>query len=432
MQTLSRKLHFDGVLTFIFLYFLTLSADLININISFFQLKLSHLIASAMFLFLLCLKRSIVIEKRFFFCFLFILSSFFISSLFSLNILRSMTYCSVYVFTYAVYFLVPFSLLYFGDEKKILNLYLISYLCIGTYAAMQFFASIGGVILPFVVQHVVYARGSAFAHEPSFYALYAIPFVAYLNTKRILLSESEPVRLVEGIVLFLANLFLLVSTTTTAFLFYIVLFFILFTFSYLKFVRTYFCKIRKTLARYVLYFSMIFAGSSLLFFELFKKTFLKYFYFGFFTHESFFDRFKGILLSLSVFCEYPLFGVGLGGVAPYLYKRTLYGDREGALFDYTRLSIQALEPTNVFSEMLGSLGLYGFCAFAILLYLVWKCFRRFLAGHNISRHERINVLSLLISLVVMMICLQINMGFFRSYVWVHLGVSMGYVLKNDN
>ena len=35
----------------------------------------------------------------------------------------------------------------------------------------------------------------------------------------------------------------------------------------------------------------------------------------------------------------------------------------------------------------------------------------------------------LISVIVSLVCLQINQALFRSYIWVHLGISLGYVLK---
>ena len=100
--------------------------------------------------------------------------------------------------------------------------YILSFFFIGAYAFMQFFFSLFGVDLPFTTQKLIFARGSAFALEPSFYALYAIPFVAYLNAKAFFSPTMKkwPV--------FIANLFLLISTTTTAFVSYFVLFFVLF------------------------------------------------------------------------------------------------------------------------------------------------------------------------------------------------------------
>ena len=174
----------------------------------------------------------------------------------------------------------------------------------------------------------------------------------------------------------------------------------------------------------LLLFVAFFSAGALTFSELFRKTFLKYFYYGF-TIRSFDDRLNGILSSINIFLEYPLFGLGLGGVGPRVYHKECGGDAE----QMDRYMLNGWEPTNVLSEILGSLGLYGLICFSFFLIVLWRCLRKILDDQRLHKEEKINILALLISIIVMLICLQINQGLFRCYVWTHIGISVGYVMK---
>ena len=61
--------------------------------------------------------------------------------------------------------------------------------------------------------------------------------------------------------------------------------------------------------------------------------------------------------------------------------------------------------------------------------VLWRYFRKILDCPKLLQEERITILALLISIIVMVICLQINQGLFRCYVWTHIGISVGYVMK---
>jgi hypothetical protein len=396
--------------------------------------------------------RKIVIEKRQFFCFLLIFSSMIISSFKSMVVFRSLTYSLIYFFSFCVYFLIPFNFMWFGDENKILKYYVGSFFIIGSYAFMQFFFSIFGVTLPFTTQKIIFARGSAFALEPSFYALYSIPFIAFLNGRKLFSSSLKSEHLDEkkishssqfaispknwknGLSLFFANLFLLVSTTTTAVVSYLVFFSVVFFFPRYPFLKPCFFKSRKKILKITTVFLSAFSLCGIAFFELFKKTFLKFFYVGI-VHESFFIRCSGIFSALQAFSENLFFGVGIGGVNSYLSKQ--YGVNVPTLdfFDQNALEkreiahLFSFEPTNVLSEILGSLGIYGFFGFGVFLIVMWKQFRNLLSQEKILPEEKTHVLALLISVIVSLACLQINQGLFRSYVWVHMGISLGYVMK---
>lgn len=420
---------------FIFLYFLTLSADLIYVDIGFFKLKLPHLVGFSMVALLAIFQKGIFLERRYFFCFMGILASVLFSSLFSCCFHRSFVYSLVWVFTFFSYFLTPVNLIKFFDENKLLRVYLASYFAIGSYAVLQFFSSMVGIILPFSVQQMIFVRGSGFAHEPSFYALYAIPFVVFLNSRWLLTkvynqkTDRKSLLRPLGIAgLIYANLCLLVSTSTTAVLSYLVFFAVVMFIKKSAVNRLHFSGLRRKLLKLSMFFSVCFTVCACVFFELFKKTFLKFFFVGI-LHESFQDRLEGIISAVNVFFQYPLFGVGLGGIGPYLYLSEYSPDFQGQLTEINRLLIHQFEATNVFTEILGSLGIVGFVAFSCLLVVIWNAFRKILNDRRLLPTERVNILSFLISIVVILICLQVNQGLFRTYIWVHLGLSVGYVMK---
>src|SRR5262249_25046638 len=144
--------------------------------------------------------------------------------------------------------------------------------------------------------------------------LYAIPFVTYLNAKMLLSIPTKkwPV--------FFANLFLLVSTTTTAFVSYFVFFFVLFFFPRHRHLKSCFFESRKKMIKISALCTSAFMLSATIFSELYGKTFLKFFYVGI-VHESFFTRFSGIFSALKAFSENLIFGVGIGGIGPYITEQ---------------------------------------------------------------------------------------------------------------
>ena len=417
----SRWNFFVGL---VFLHFLALSADSIYLDLGYFQLKIGHLVGFLLLVVLSIAKGFVFIGKRFYYCAILILSSTIISSFFSDLFFRSFPYSIVYVFSFLSYFVVPVNIMYFQDENRMFKLYVLSYLCIGSYAALQFFSSIIGIVLPFSVQTIVYVRGSAFSHEPSFYALYAIPFVMFLNAKWLFKQANGSKEKGSLMKVIFANLFLLVSTATSAFFSYIVFFFVLFFFKRFPAVESCFSGLRKKTLQIFLLFATFFSMGAFFFSELFRQTFLKFFYYGL-TIRSFQDRTDGMLSAINTFLEYPLFGVGLGGVGPRVYRQECGGAAE----QLDREILNGWEPTNVLTEVLGSLGLYGFIVLCIFIVVLWDYFRKILEDRRLLQDEKINILALFVSIIVMLICLQINQGLFRCYVWTHIGVGVGYVLK---
>jgi len=435
MSTLQIRLkNFQGInflFVFLFVYFMTIPAELLHIKISLFKLRVNHILALWLFV-TLCLSQNLrIADRKLFIGFLLLLSSFILSAVQGIYPYRSFGYVFVALFTYVIYFLLPLNLMLLFDAQKILRLYFVSFLFVGIHAALQLFLSAVGIIDPFVTQYVNpsmgmgLARGQAMTYEPSFYALYAIPFVVYANAKYLLIARwsfSSFLKLI-GI-----NILLLLSTSTGAFFSYFVFCIIGFSCSYLPLVQKIATRLRCNLLVFMGGFGLIFCTIGLFFQDLFINTFYKFFIMGFSSHWSFLERWKGIVDAWNTFCQFPLFGLGLGGVG---YYQCMHAHQEelAKIHIPTLNLIELFDPTNMFTEVLASLGLYGLLAFSYFGWVIYRIAHRLLKNPLISLEEKKTTIAFLLSVIVMLICLQFNQGIFRSYIWTHVGIFVGYCLK---
>lgn len=425
--------RWNFLLVVAFVYFLTLSGDQLHFQVFFFKPKVTHCIATFIFALLFFSSRIYLPDRKIIWCFLGLLSSLLVSALFSPFFSRSAGYVLVAFFTFAVYFLVPLALMHFLDEERVLRIYKLSFLVIGGHAALQLFLSVFKIYDPFIQQQTFYgafARGQSWTYEPSYYALYAIPFIVWLNTE-FLLSTKQEKKLSSSILLFLFNFFLLSSTSTSAFFSYFVFFLSVFFFFPFRFRKIFFPGLYQRSLKFLGAFFLLFCGMGFFLRELFLETFYKFFHVGFFSHLSFFQRWNGIVEAWNVFLDHPFFGVGIGGVGPLLYLQHQGSAAAIGLHQPTLEMIEPFDPTNVFTEMLASLGGYGLCVFFLIGAFFWRIFMSALNKPDIAEEKRKTIFSLLVSVVVMLICLQFNQGLFRNYVWVHMGISLGYVLKSN-
>lgn len=157
-----------------------------------------------------------------------------------------------------------------------------------------------------------------------------------------------------------------------------------------------------------------------------KAHFINFFIGDFFPIGLFFDRFKGIVSAWEVFCQHPLFGAGLGGVGPYLWGQ--WFNQETPIGSLCLAEIELFDPTNVLTEVLASLGVFGFLAIVSTWTVFFRWFMLCLKDKTRTLEERKDIFALLISCIVMLICLQFNQGIFRCYVWVHTGICVGHLL----
>jgi O-antigen ligase len=189
---------------------------------------------------------------------------------------------------------------------------------------------------------------------------------------------------------------------------------------------------KKRVLAFASFFCVCFFSLNVLFSAVFIKTFYKFFSFligksfwSFLSHGCFNIRLDGIKYGWKLFLKNPFFGVGIGGVGPTRCKEIYNVD----LHDLPVGDLKHLDGTNVFMEMLASLGSYGFIAFTVLIVVYFSAFFNLLKNKNISAEQRLNVIAMIISLVVMGITQQFNQNLFRSYIWVYCAICYAYVYK---
>lgn len=296
----------------------------------------------------------------------------------------------------------------------------------GLYAVFQWVISYLGFIDPFISQFVgsdgLIARPNAFAYEPSFYVLCIVPFVSLIFFSYITDYKNQDMGclfLKKNCFLFLiSNFFLLISMTTSSLLFYLFFFVCLCLFSLF---RLFFCW-KKFMTKTIGFFMSLVIFFKMLPYDI-KFFFLKFFFQPIHSLESFSDRFSGIKIALKIWLKHPVCGVGLGNLPYYCYNEFILGNTQ-MLYRYadmikTENILKIFEPSNVLTELLASLGLFGFISFSFFFLVIWKYF---LLAYKKRPFFSVN---LMVSVIVMLFLLQINQGLLRTYVWVHLGIVFG-------
>lgn len=410
----------------LFLFFVTLHADQLNCILFNYTIRINNLFGLLLCLFLAIQNRFklLHINRSLLLSLLFLFFSALLSAIYSPYQERCVIFGGWFVFTLLLYFLFPYFLMTMGKTERIFKIYLLSFICVGLYALMQFLFSIFHLRDPFAQQSFLgenWLRPNALAYEPSYYALYMTPFVMlinfhYLFCRTTSFFQFEKLKLSH--VLFI-NLLFLISTSTSAFISYFIFFLCLLLIQIRK---------MKIILKYLAWFCLGSGMGCLIFPQIFLQFYFKFFRADFVFHHSFYERWFGIQNAWKIFLSRPFFGIGLGAIPSYLYEAWI--NEEGgfvfspsmALVIETALSpLKAFEPTNVLTEILASLGLVGFCAFAYFL-SNWIKLAKATLQHPLA-------LNLLLSIAIQLIVLQFNQGVLRTYVWVHLGLTLGLLEK---
>lgn len=414
----------DSLITSLtFFYFFTSCADKLNFHLLVFKGKANNLIAMILFVLLFVKYRRIALHKLLAIPIGLICFSIFISSTMSPFIMRSMGYNVVYLIELVLYFLLSYNLMFHLEKELVFKLFFLGAFFVGAHAFLQLFLSLFNLYEPFVSQYLLggLARPSSFAYEPSFYALYMSAFAMYFNF--FFLFSKEPLSIYDKKNLLLFNFYLLLSTSTGAFFSYFFMFFLALLF--ILFFKTKW--IAPYLSKRVLSVMGVFAIFSLImgvvFNDFVSNYFFKFFRINFATHHSFADRWNGIVNSIQVFLEKPLFGVGIGGIGPYLYYK------KNEVYQQTMLSLKQCEiydPMNVATELLASLGIFGVIAFSFLFFSTLSLLKTLLRSTCALKSKR-EVLCLFFSLLVVLLTLQFSQGLFRNYIWIHFGLLCGLI-----
>jgi hypothetical protein len=400
----------------LFLYFFVVSAEMLNIKIALFKFKLNALVGIVTFGLFFLHIRLLRLDRDFLAVALGCLGSMLISALFGYHLIACLGFVFFFVFNYFVFFVFPVNLFRVYDAKRILNIYFFSFIPVGLYATAQVIFSFVGIRLPFVTQVILtISRGQGFSYEPSYYALYMTPFSIFYTAK-FLLQEKRERNLKH---LLGANVLLLVSTSAGCLFSYVALFFCLASLKVIKLIR----KISVFELLWKSMIAMTIMLSTLWYIKPSVVTagFLKLFSFGILKHATFECRWQLIQECWEIFWDHPFLGTGLGGMAKY------YIQKHGLLISQDDPDILNFGiASNVSMEVLASLGILGILAFCGFFFTLWKNSRNTLRIPDLTSEERINVLSLIISLCVMFFTLQFSQSIMRAYTWLHVGVCVGY------
>lgn len=424
----------------LFSYFLTLHADQLNVVIGPYTIRINNLIACVLAIALFFQVRVIRVHRGL----LLGLGGLSLSLLLSLAMspyrLRCFFFLGWYGLTICCYFLLPYLLLHLFDVRKVMRAYFGAFLCTGTIACGQWLLSLCGLPVPFADQEfgTHFVRPNAFAYEPSFYALYMTPFVVLAQLHYLTRKEKDFFifkRLTKKHLVVIHFLYLISTATSTIFAYFIFLLvlalFWLFT-SWRKQVPA----LGKGLWKWGGILCAILGLLWVVFPTVSKTFYFKFFILDFQSHHSFFERWAGIINAWAVFRCHPICGVGLGGIPSALYEAWLQGDssylfifQDRLIFDCNRI-LKLFEPSNVCTELLGSLGIIGLLAFGFFFFHYFHLVKKAYQKHTDSPLLRHWVFLFCITLIVTLLVLQFNQGLFRTYVWVHIALAFAFTEKS--
>jgi O-antigen ligase len=402
----------------IFLYFLFLSCDVLNLDLVFFKIKLTNGLALLTGAIFIASHRYYPLLRSFILPFTCCLAAFVFSTVGSVSVGFSLGFVLFFVFNYLFYFSLPAALQAFYGFSLTWRIYELSFIAIGCYAMAQVVASLFGIELWNVSQRYgILARGTAFAYEPSYYALYMTPYVFYRAALYVLTPKGDPNRHRQRLI---PHLFLLISTSTGC------------LFSYLFFCagllwmhvrRVVRLPIWRIFGRVAVGVGSALSCASVVYPEVVWRGFLKFFYIGLVSHHSFIERWRLIESYWILFVEHPLLGIGYGAGGVELFSR-----KQGYFPSVDDMGeVALLGPSNVILEILGGLGLAGATAFGFLLWRINRSFKRAVQATQHLPIERAHVLAMGLSLFVTFCTLQFNQSIMRCYLWVHLGMCVAYI-----
>ncbi len=402
----------------LFFYFAFSSGELLHLVVGIYKPKIGHIVALILLGWVFLEKRTWKLERQMMIAFILILASLVVSAVFGAAPFRSFGYVGVYLFNFLVYFFLPLQVLMNSDLDRFFRIYWSSFLFVGLYAALQVGLSIFGIYDFLALQRIgTVARGQAWTYEPSYYALYMIPYVMFHNGMALLRGEpsKQPLRRTK---LFCQNMLMVVSTSTGLIISYPVFFISTLFKSFNPFQK----EVRQKIAKMLMASLISLTVFTVLFYEIALHSIFKLFYFGFLAHLSFWARWEGIIASFETFLKHPLIGIGLGGVSVERFQ-----EQSGYDFKLETLEeFEAFDPTNCFTEVLASLGIVGLLAFIYLGVVFYKAYQKALSSPAIDESAKKIATALFLSVVVMIVALQMNQGLFRPYVWIHAAVVYGY------
>lgn len=431
-RTLSHK--DSAFLSVLFLYFVTLHADLLNIRLYLFSFRFNNVIAAIMFVWFILKFRVFLLNTRTIYPLLGLLILQCINIPSSVHPVRCIGFLFQMIFVFTCYFFLPYLILQKQNTQTFLKCYYLSFVFVGFYALFQLFAPFLGFKAWFSMQsfYGTFYRPNALSYEPSYYALYMTPFVVIVNTSALLKVKSEYLPSLKKSFVLLVNFMFLGSTSTSAFFAYMIWILVLLLFSTFKMIKKIFPKILLKTVHLIMLLSGTFTVLAILLYDIFSAFYLKFFIYGV-AHYSFEARWKGIENGFQLFLQSPVFGVGIGGIGPYITNAinkgsNLFRGQGGDYLSYVTLN----DPSNVFTEILAGTGLVGMLLCFIFGRTIYKQYKKLMLSLHASDTTKQVATIMIMSVVAMLVAWQFNQSLLRPYTWTHIAIVASFITKNES
>jgi hypothetical protein len=137
------------------------------------------------------------------------------------------------------------------------------------------------------------------------------------------------------------------------------------------------------------------------------------------------NRVVRAMIGIDAFIHHPLLGIGIGADKKYISTQPF----SPQIMHYLRMPTvgdfnpSGLPFTNIFVDILGSMGIVGFIPFAgILGYVIF----------SIIKTKDFHARALLLAFVAMIVLLQMDGNFLRYYLWMPVGLGLGVISRGRN
>lgn len=135
------------------------------------------------------------------------------------------------------------------------------------------------------------------------------------------------------------------------------------------------------------------------------------------------NRFARAFVGWNAFIHHPILGIGLGADRAYMGSQPFSPQEAFYIRNISSndFNAQGMPFTNIFIDVLGSMGVSGFIPFSLILfYAVWK----------LLKYNDVQGRALLLAFLMMIALLQTDGNFLRYYLWMPLGLGLGVVCRS--
>jgi len=424
ITTYSRTRRLSTI-AILYIFLLTLPGDKLSFDVAGLTVRFSTLLAFILFCIILNTGKLYTINSKYLSFLLFFLLSSLASFFFYPSSPRNLVFIAQGIFNLTLYPLITFYFCNLFGSNRVTRIYFLSAMIISLYAVMQVVASFFGVYDIFSDQVLPggIVRAAAYTYEPSSLAIYLIFPLFYLLQRFILTSFSflntRPSFNLPLIVIFTASMLTTSSTTILILLLYA-------GYVILNHGRQIFFRFFKSSSSILLAISLIAAACLYIYFVL-PDSFSKIAAIvNPLNHHSTAERLDMSYNAVHAFKDRPLLGYGFGGVAEHLFSK-YQSSSPDLMLAPSRLTQpivrDTFQPMTISTEILSSLGIFGFIGISIFaLYLFKRSCSLLVRLEHTDKSSFVHIKSLLVSTIFTCLAMQLSQGFFRLYIIVPISI----------